>query len=105
VSLQLSSIHIYSNASAQLSTSALLSRPPQARSLSRLLTLLGVHAPGGRGFSSAPPKASMQEAAKKLLRQAKVRYHPDKVQAGDLREKVRAEEISKILNSWDLTNP
>lgn len=38
----------------------------------------------------------------KALKQAKVHYHPDKAR-GDLTVRVRAEEISKILNSWDCT--
>jgi hypothetical protein len=32
---------------------------------------------------------------------ARIRFHPDKVPANDLTAKVRAEEVSKILNSWD----
>ena len=37
----------------------------------------------------------------KALKAARVRWHPDKVPQGDLPSKVRAEEVSKILNSWD----
>jgi hypothetical protein len=34
-----------------------------------------------------------------------VRYHPDKVPAAaPLAERVRAEEISKILNSWNTSS-
>ncbi|GAX81678.1 hypothetical protein CEUSTIGMA_g9106.t1 [Chlamydomonas eustigma] len=43
------------------------------------------------------------EATKKALRLAKIKYHPDKVSNGDFKVKVRAEEISKILNAWDLS--
>lgn len=44
--------------------------------------------------------AAYSLALARALKQAKVKYHPDKVR-GDLPARVMAEEISKILNSWD----
>ena len=38
----------------------------------------------------------------KALRQAKIRYHPDKASMRDLKSRIFSEEISKILNSWSL---
>jgi hypothetical protein len=52
------------------------------------------------GAPQVPMKAE-RPAVLRLLKVARVRWHPDKVGGGDLAAKVRAEEVSKILNSWD----
>ena len=41
------------------------------------------------------------DALKRAVKLAKVRFHPDKAK-GSLVAKVYAEEVSKLLNSWDL---
>lgn len=64
------------------------------RHLAKLLRQLEVEVPGG-----ATPTA---QQLKDALKVARCRYHPDRVHGGDLEAKVRAEEISKILNSWEL---
>ncbi len=107
-------------------TLILLLRAEQTLNLPRLLAELQVPILGLSSLS----RANALEATKKALRLAKIRYHPDKVRgltsrvecmfhafcscpppcsppvqvlAGDLRAKVQAEEISKILNSWELS--
>lgn len=42
------------------------------------------------------------DAQLRSLKQAKVRFHPDKAQ-GSLEQRVRAEEVSKLLNAWDVS--
>jgi hypothetical protein len=64
------------------------------RHLAKLLRLLEVEVQGG----AQPSAAQLRDA----LKAARCRYHPDRQHGGDLEAKVRCEEISKILNSWDL---
>ncbi|EFJ50468.1 hypothetical protein VOLCADRAFT_120633 [Volvox carteri f. nagariensis] len=61
-------------------------------SLSRLLRQLEV-LPKGATLRTA-------EQRNKALKTAKIRFHPDKV-TGSLEERVYAEEVSKLLNSWN----
>ncbi len=65
------------------------------RHLAKLLRQLELEVPGG-----ATPSA---QQLKDALKVARCRYHPDRVHGADLEAKVRAEEISKILNSWELS--
>ncbi|GLC39575.1 hypothetical protein PLESTM_000913600 [Pleodorina starrii] len=64
----------------------------EERNLSKLLRQLDV----------LPKGASLRtpEQRSKALKIAKIRFHPDKV-TGSLEDRVYAEEVSKLLNSWN----
>ncbi len=71
----------------------------QRGNLAKLLRTLGVEVKGG----IKPGPQQLREA----LRRGKVMYHPDRVLKGEggvaaLERLARAEEISKILNGWEL---
>lgn len=75
----------------------------KSRNLHGLLQQLGIHVPLVPQPAGGPPRAA-PEALKRGLKIAKVTYHPDKMRQDDLTSRVKAEEISKILNAWDISS-
>ncbi|GIL91986.1 hypothetical protein Vretimale_18535 [Volvox reticuliferus] len=66
----------------------------EEHNLSRMLRQLGLLAKG--------TYLRTAEQRSKALKSAKIRFHPDKV-TGSLEDRVYAEEVSKLLNSWTWT--
>ncbi|GLI60331.1 hypothetical protein VaNZ11_002449 [Volvox africanus] len=66
----------------------------EEHNLSRMLRQLGLLSKG--------TYLRTAEQRSKALKSAKIRFHPDKV-TGSLEDRVYAEEVSKLLNSWTWT--